>query len=70
MTTYDFILQGHEATLDNAIEHANGQDWQSIEKTDNNNLPYLDYIGTYNGIEVWHCYAGDYYIFTDEDDLN
>jgi len=68
MTTYDFILQDSEATLENAIDHANGQDWQSIDKTDNDNLPYLDYKGTFNGVEVWYDYKGDYFIFTDESD--
>lgn len=68
MLTYDYILEGSGATEENAIAAANGMDWQAIEKTDNKELPFLDYKGEYNGIEIWYCYAGDIYIFTDSED--
>jgi len=68
MITYDFILSGSEATLENAIEHAKHQDWQSIEKIDNKSLPYLDFKEEINGIEIWYGYASDMYFFTDIED--
>lgn len=68
MKTYDFILEGSEATLENAIKSAQGLDWQEIEKTENNELPFLDYKDTVNGIEIWYVYAGDFYLFSDVND--
>jgi len=68
MKTYDFILQGSEATFKNAKNHARGQDWQSIEQTENNSLPYLEYKDTINGIDIWYCYGADIYLFTNEND--
>jgi len=65
MITYDFILSGSEATLENAIEHAKHQDWQSIETTKNEYLPYLDFKEAINGIEIWYDYSCGIYIFTD-----
>jgi len=65
MKIFNFILEGHEATLSNAQDHARGQDWQSIETTENGSLPYLDYKEEINGVEIWYCYAADCYIFTD-----
>lgn len=68
MRTYDFCLQGNEATLENAIEHARGQDWQAMEQTDNDSLPHLDYKDTVNGVEIWYCPVSDMYLFTEEED--
>ena len=66
MYTYNHILQGHEATKENAYNHARGIDWMSVDKTYNDKLPYLDYIDTVNGIDIWYCYGADIYLFSDE----
>jgi len=68
MNIYNHILQGHEATIDNAYEHAMGIDWQSIETTYNDSLPYLQYIDTVNGVDIWNVYADGSYIFSDASD--
>lgn len=69
MTTYDFILQGSEATEENAKDFAQDLDWNEVSKTENNGLPYLDYIETLNGVDIWYDYKGGYYIFSDENDI-
>ena len=68
MKLYNHILQGHEATEENAYDHARGIDWQDVEKTDNPTLPYLQYIDTINGIDIWYVYADGSYLFSDEYD--
>lgn len=68
MRTFDYILEGSEATLDNAIAAAKGLDWQEIETTENDSLPYLEFKEEHNGVEIWYCYAGDIYLFTDIND--
>lgn len=68
MRTYDYILRGDEATLEDAISAAKNLDWQSIETTENDQLPYLEFKDEHNGIEIWYCYAGDFYLFTNIDD--
>jgi hypothetical protein len=64
MKIFNFILEGYEADLKKAEEQARGQNWQEMETTENDSLPYLDYKNEINGIEIWYCYAGDFYIFT------
>lgn len=68
MKVYNHILEGHEATLENAQDHARGLDWQSIETTENDSLPYLSYKDTINGVEIWECYGTGCYIFTPEEE--
>jgi len=70
MRTYDHILQGSEATLENAIEHAKHLDWQDIEQTEQNNLPYLCFKDEHNGIEIWECYGTGSYIFSDSENID
>jgi hypothetical protein len=70
MLIYNYTLQGHEATLENAQNAARGLDWQEIEKTKNDSLPYLRFIETINGIEIWECYGTASYLFTDVEDDN
>ena len=65
MKFYDHILQGHEATEQNAYDAARGLDWQAIE-TKEQSLPNLRYIDTVNGVGIYYDFAGDYYVFTDE----
>ena len=67
MNLYDHSLQGHEATLENAQNHARGIDWQSIEKTENPNITNVSYKDTINGIDIYYCYGTDTYLFTDAD---
>lgn len=68
MYTYDLVLEGHEATLENAIEHAKHQDWSSISKTKNNYIAHKQFEQTVNGIDIWYCYGACYYFFTDNKD--
>ena len=62
---YDFLLQGSEATEENAIDCANGLDWSEIE-TYEADYPYLTYVDTINGIDIWYNYGHDAYYFTEE----
>lgn len=66
---YDHILQGADATEENARDHARGIDWQSIPKH-TENLPNLDFIDTVAGIDIWYDWKGDYYTFSDSEDVN
>lgn len=69
MNYYDFILQGHEATLENAQDHARGQDWQSMDQT-KQLIPYLQYKDTINGVDIWYQFGTDTFLFTDSQELN
>ena len=66
MLIYDFILQGDEATEENAMCATTGIDWQEIE-TSEINRPYTHskYIDSNNGIDVYYDYGADYYYFVD-----
>jgi hypothetical protein len=59
---YSHILQGHEATEKNAIEHANGYDFTQ-EEAKENSFPFLNYINTINGIEIYYNYGSDCFYF-------
>lgn len=63
--TYDFILQGDEATESNAREHAQSFVWAESYQYDSE-IKYHHYIDTVNGIDIYYDYIGDYYFFTDE----
>lgn len=63
---FDFIIQGYEATEENAYSAARGLDWQEIEIHEAN-YPNLQYVGTLNGVGIWYNYGSDDYYFTDED---
>lgn len=62
---FDFILQGSEATEENAYSAARGLDWQEIE-TQEANYPFLNYVDTVDGVGIWYNYGSDDYYFTDE----
>ena len=64
MKYFDYILQGHEATEENAILAAQGLDWSGIEEEEQV-LSFMRYVTTENGIDIWYCYAADYYAFSD-----
>lgn len=69
MMLYNFSLEGSEATIHNAIEHAKHQDWQSIEVGYNPSITNVDFIETINGIEIWRCYGTDSYLFAENSEL-
>ena len=62
---YDHILQGSDATEENAYAHARGLDWMEIE-TSEESYPHLNYIDTVNGVGIYYNYGADSYYFTDE----
>lgn len=62
---FDFILQGSDATKENAYDAARGLDWMEME-TKEATYPYLNYIDTINGVGIWYNYGADSYYFTDE----
>lgn len=62
---FDYILEN--AIEAEAIEMAQGLDWQEIE-TEDNQFPYLSYVNTINGVGIWYNYGCDSYYFTDESD--
>ena len=66
MITFDYILQGHEATEENAILAAQGLDWSEIPVTEQEPLKHSRYVLSSNGIGVYYCYGADHYWFTDE----
>ena len=67
MEYFNHVLQGEDATEQNAIEHAQGLDWQGIETTEQPRLVFTSYVDTVNGIEIWYCYGTDSYLFTPEE---
>ena len=66
---FDHILDGHDATEENAYDHARGLDWQEIE-TSEGDYPYLNYVDTVNGVGIWYNYGHDAYYFSDESDAS
>lgn len=62
---FDYILQGSEATEENAIQAAQGLDWQEIERHEGN-YPHLRYVDTVNGVGIYYNMGSDNYYFTDE----
>lgn len=62
---FDYILQGSDATEENAIDAARGLDWQEIE-AEEADYPHLQYVDTVNGVGIWYNYGSDNYYFTDE----
>lgn len=65
--SFDFILQGDEATEENAIKAARGMDWSEIETSPvhDNHTRNSRYIDTLNGVEIRYEFAADYYFFID-----
>lgn len=66
MKIYNFILQGHEATEENAIDAARGLDWQDIETSDGGGRD-SNYVDTINGVEIYYNFAADYYFFAEDE---
>ena len=65
MKVYSVILQGSEATEQNAINFAQGFDFSESEVEEYNTRDKT-YIDTINGIDIYYQYGADYYFFTDE----
>jgi len=67
MKVYSTILQGSEATEDNAINFAKLYDFSEDEICENTALcSQFDYIDTIKGIDIYYNFAGDYYFFSKE----
>lgn len=64
---FDHILQGHEATEENAYDHARGMNWMEVGTT-SQTLPNLNYIDTVDGIEIYYDRGADYYCFAPAED--
>lgn len=65
MKIYDQILQGDEATEENALDCAASMVWSECEALEQH-IKYYYYVDTINGIGVYYDYGADYYFFTDE----
>ena len=65
MKVYSVILQGSEATEQNAIDFAQGFDFSESEVEEYNTMDKT-YIDTINGIDIYYQYGADYYFFTDD----
>ncbi len=59
---FSYILQGHEATQKTAIETAQCLDWGEVEREEQS-FPYLNFIDSINGIEIYYNYGCDSYYF-------
>lgn len=66
MKTYDVILEGCEATEQQAREFAMGLDWSEVTIS-NGTIKYKTYIDTINGVDIWYDFGADYYFFSEED---
>ena len=59
------ILQGDEATEENARDYARQIDWSECQP-EWQSIGHANHIDTIDGIGIYHDYAADYYFFTDE----
>ena len=67
--TYDWILQGDDATEQGAYDLANSDLLGECE-TSMQSIGHADYIDTVRGVGIYYDYAADYYFFTDESSDN
>ena len=69
MKLFDHILQGHEATYENACECIEGLDWSEIPVTEQARPTHSERVGDpCMDIQVWYDYGADYYFFEDLED--
>ena len=61
--TYDAILEGHQATEENAIDYARDMVWSEVEISPEQTIACVEHIATIDGTEVYYDYCGDYYFF-------
>jgi len=65
MKLFDFILEGDEATEENAMGAVLGLDWMDINTTEQPKPKYAEYVNSNNGINIYYDYGADYYFFED-----
>lgn len=63
---YDYILDGAEASEENAYIAARNLDWSEIESGENE-FPYLDFIDTVNGIDIYLNFDHNSYYFAESE---
>ena len=64
MMIYDAILEGDEATEENALDYARGMVWDEVEVSEQE-IKYSKFVDTVDGIDVYYDYGADYYFFAD-----
>lgn len=64
MKVFDTILQGDEATLENAMDYARGMVWDEVETTEQD-IKYAEFVDSVDGVDVYYDYGADYYFFVD-----
>jgi len=66
MKLFNHILQGDEATEQNAYDHATGLDWSECETREQDKPAHSQYVDSVNRIGIWYCYGTDSYFFEEE----
>ena len=67
--SYNAVLEGSLHSQDEVIAWANGIVWNEIE-SEAQDIKHGDHITTVQGdVGVWYDYVGDYYFFTEENEL-
>lgn len=59
----DTLAEGYDTLLDFACDFHRGYDFSEDEVVEQN-ITYAQYVQTYQGIDMYYDYAGDYYFFT------
>lgn len=68
MLSFDFILQGSDATEKNALDAATHMDWAAVEVIHQPlKATHVHYIDTVKGVDVYYNWVADYYFFTPEE---
>ena len=65
MKIYNHILQGHEATLENAIDHALHFDFSQCETEKRDKYEHSTLTESIGGVDIYYDYAADYYYFVE-----
>ena len=67
MKIYDHILQGNDATEENAREHAQGYDFSQDEEPQEHpyQFQHHTFIEEVNNINIYYNSTADYYFFTE-----
>lgn len=65
MIIFDFILQGHEAIKEKAIETVQLMDFGSMERSEQDKPTHSTYIHSENGLDIYYDYGADYYFFVE-----
>ena len=69
MLIYDFILQGHEATEENARAAALGLCWIEVETTERESkYEHSDFFDSVNGIDIYYNYGTNCYYFVEPEE--